>query len=74
MSAVAVDHRVLDGAYVARRLVDLEEILNGAILEELRRGEACEVLPLSAPLPSPAASTPKTSHRPAPARNAGRGA
>ena len=30
------DHRVLDGAYVARRLRDIEETLNGVILEELR--------------------------------------
>ena len=30
------DHRVLDGAYVARRLRDVEEVLNGAILGELR--------------------------------------
>ena len=29
------DHRVLDGAYVARRLRDIEEVLNGPILEEL---------------------------------------
>ena len=29
------DHRVLDGAYVARRLRDIEEVLNGAILHEL---------------------------------------
>ena len=30
------DHRVLDGAYVARRLRDLEDVLNGPILDELR--------------------------------------
>ena len=30
------DHRVLDGAYVARRLRDIEEVLNGPILQELR--------------------------------------
>lgn len=30
------DHRVLDGAFVARRLGDLESTLNGAILRELR--------------------------------------
>lgn len=29
------DHRVMDGAYVARRLKDLEDALNGPILEEL---------------------------------------
>jgi len=32
------DHRVLDGAYIARRLQDIEATLTGAILEELRRG------------------------------------
>ena len=30
------DHRVLDGAYIARRLRDIETALNGAILNELR--------------------------------------
>jgi hypothetical protein len=30
------DHRVLDGAYVARRLRDVEDVLNGPILDELR--------------------------------------
>jgi hypothetical protein len=30
------DHRVLDGAYIARRLRDIEEVLNGPILAELR--------------------------------------
>jgi len=32
------DHRVLDGAYIARRLGDIEAALTGAILDELRRG------------------------------------
>ena len=32
------DHRVLDGAYIARRLADLEAALRGPILEELRSG------------------------------------
>ena len=32
------DHRVLDGAYIARRLLDIEANLNGAILDELTRG------------------------------------
>jgi hypothetical protein len=32
------DHRVLDGAYVARRLRDIENILNTDILNELRLG------------------------------------
>ena len=30
------DHRVLDGAYIARRLRDIEEVLNGPIRDELR--------------------------------------
>ncbi len=34
------DHRVLDGAYIARRLQDIEATLHGAILEELRRDSA----------------------------------
>ena len=34
------DHRVLDGAFVARRLVEIEEALNGAILDELLAGAA----------------------------------
>lgn len=33
------DHRVLDGAYVARRLADLDSALRGAVLDELSRGE-----------------------------------
>lgn len=32
------DHRVLDGAYIARRLAEIEEALNGPILDELRAG------------------------------------
>jgi hypothetical protein len=34
------DHRVLDGAYVARRLRDIEETLHGPILAELRDDHA----------------------------------
>ncbi|MDR3637348.1 MAG: hypothetical protein P4L84_26325 [Isosphaeraceae bacterium] len=34
------DHRVLDGAYIARRLRDIDATLNGPILEELRAGES----------------------------------
>jgi hypothetical protein len=34
------DHRVLDGAYIARRLTDLEAMLHGPILAELRDGQA----------------------------------
>src|SRR5262249_24698583 len=42
------DHRVLDGAYIARRLQDIEDTLNGPILDELRRGQ---------PTPDPDRST-----------------
>lgn len=31
------DHRVLDGAYIARRLQDIEEAMTGSILDELQR-------------------------------------
>ena len=34
------DHRVLDGAYIARRLRDIEEALQGEIHDELRRGSS----------------------------------
>jgi hypothetical protein len=34
------DHRILDGAFVARRLHDIEDTLTGAILDELRAGSA----------------------------------
>ena len=37
---IIYDHRVLDGAYVARRLREVEEALRGEILDELRRGSA----------------------------------
>jgi hypothetical protein len=48
------DHRVLDGAYIARRLRDIEANLNGAILDELRLGlVAPSSLALSSPLPPP---------------------
>ena len=33
---IAIDHRVLDGATVARALADLEHVLHHEILEELR--------------------------------------
>jgi hypothetical protein len=36
---IIYDHRVLDGAYVARRLLDLEAALKGPVLEELLRRE-----------------------------------
>jgi hypothetical protein len=34
------DHRVLDGAYIARRLRDIEEVMHGPILGELRDDRA----------------------------------
>jgi hypothetical protein len=34
------DHRVLDGAYIARRLADIEAALHGPVVEELRRAAA----------------------------------
>jgi hypothetical protein len=34
------DHRVLDGAYIARRLRDIEEVMHGPILAELRDDRA----------------------------------
>jgi hypothetical protein len=68
---IVYDHRVLDGAYVARRLVDLEQMLNGAILEELRKGEQLQVLPLSPPQ-SMATNSSKLGLRPTPARQAER--
>jgi hypothetical protein len=37
---IIYDHRVLDGAYIARRLQDLEENLHGSIRQELLRREA----------------------------------
>ena len=42
------DHRVLDGAYMARRLRDIELILNGPILDERaadRSGRRCRINP-----------------------------
>ena len=34
------DHRVLDGAYIARRLHDIEDVMNGPILSELLENRA----------------------------------
>jgi hypothetical protein len=39
---IIYDHRVLDGAYVARRLQDLEAALHGPVLDELLRRESFE--------------------------------
>ena len=46
------DHRVLDGAYVARRLRDVEEVLNGPILDELRENRATPGVGQAAESPS----------------------
>lgn len=40
---ITYDHRVLDGANVARILADLEDVLNGAIVNELRYLRSLEV-------------------------------
>jgi hypothetical protein len=37
---ITFDHRVLDGAFVARGLVELEEVLQTTILEELVNARA----------------------------------
>jgi len=42
------DHRVLDGAHVARAMVALEEVLRGEILEELKAGSPAESGPVVA--------------------------
>ena len=34
---IAIDHRVLDGLEVAYALREMEEVLNGAILDEVRQ-------------------------------------
>lgn len=39
---IIYDHRVLDGAQVARRLADLERALKGPVMEELRAGAKAE--------------------------------
>lgn len=36
---IIYDHRLLDGAFIARRLRDIEDLLHGPILEELARAE-----------------------------------
>jgi hypothetical protein len=55
------DHRVLDGAYIARRLRDIESTLNGEILNELiaDRPLTPEAATLVGPIrPDPAAPLP----------------
>jgi hypothetical protein len=57
------DHRVLDGAYVARRLRDIEEVLNGAILAELRNGDFAPEIERHVGLP-PTVEPPLKPHLP----------
>lgn len=45
------DHRVLDGAYIARRLRDIDAALNGPILDELRAGQSAAAPSAAAPGP-----------------------
>ncbi len=61
------DHRVLDGAYIARRLRDIEETLNGPILDELNGGPATmaggpAASPTVEPLLKPHAPTIRPAH------------
>ena len=68
------DHRVLDGAYIARRLRDIERTLNSEILEELRKG-----IPYPAPAEPAADATARThkthpAHSTSPRGNEGNGA
>lgn len=59
---IIYDHRVLDGAYIARRLLDLEATLLGPVLEELQRREVYD-------LPDESANKP---HFPSKSRVAGK--
>lgn len=58
------DHRVLDGAYVARRLRDIEETLNGPILQELLGGPPTKAGGPPAMTASPAAGPILRPHAP----------
>jgi hypothetical protein len=48
------DHRVLDGAYIARRLRDIEDVMNGSILNELRDDRSAPGIDRSASAGPPA--------------------
>jgi hypothetical protein len=63
------DHRVLDGAYIARRLRDIEEVMHGPILAELRddRAMAAGVASAEPPPNVEPLLKPHLSHGPAPA-------
>ena len=61
------DHRVLDGAYVARRLSDIEAVLNGAVLDELRGSETADARARAdgpAQTPAPKAHAAAARHEP----------
>lgn len=62
------DHRVLDGAYIARRLRDIETTLRGAVLDELRgaNGPGPDATP--GPVAHAAEPTPGAPHTPAETR------
>ena len=66
MVKLIYDHRVLDGAYVARRLRDIEETLHGPILEELNGAPAvmadgpAAASPAVGPLLKPPSRAPRT--------------
>ena len=55
------DHRLMDGAFVADRLIDLEQQLNEAVLTELRESGRSEQSPTSAE--QCLSSVPKPLHR-----------
>jgi hypothetical protein len=66
------DHRVLDGAYVARRLHEIEQTLNGAIRDELLAGQTAADSPARSPGPAPIVEPLLRPHLLAPARDAER--
>ena len=57
---LAYDHRLMDGSFIADRLIELEEHLNGSILEELREPGCTEQSATSAEKSE--ASPPDSSH------------
>jgi hypothetical protein len=60
------DHRVLDGAYIARRLRDIETTLNGPILDELRAGKSAASFVPALPMRTDDAAEPLSDpHTPA---------
>ena len=55
------DHRLMDGSFIADRLIELEEHLNGSVLAELRELGWTEQFPTNAEECSP--SAPNSSAR-----------